>query len=101
MSRLYTIIENQVNNLLQYLMIDEAGRIQYNSIIPTPDSIRPAIVILTMMFFIAIVSTLGIFLWNQGLSPLLPVEPITGSGKQLKNKYLQLFLTLVSINMLF
>jgi hypothetical protein len=104
MSKLYNFIESQVNNMLQSLMTDESGRIQFNSIISTPAAIRPWIATLTTILFVMIMFIFGIFIWNQGLATVFPgvVARIEGNGAngQVNNKYIQLLITLVALNML-
>lgn len=109
MSKLYNFIESQVNNMLQSLMTDESGRIQFNAIISTPASIRPWIAALTTVLFVMVMFIFGIFIWNKGLATVFPgvVAPIEGASMgqmnqygQMNNKYVQLLLTLVALNML-
>lgn len=105
MSRLYNIIEGQVNNLLQLIMTDESGNVDWgfwNQYIK-PTSIRLLINVIASILYLMLLMLLGLYLYNQGLHVLAPsvLQPI-GYGKvyqQDPNPYYQLLVSLFALMM--
>jgi hypothetical protein len=103
MSKIYTMIENQVNTLLEFTMVDDSGNLQFSSLIPNPKWIKPIVQIITAVIYLAIVLFFGLYLWNFGLQPVFPgiiakIDP--ANPAQAANPYTQLILTLLAIMML-
>lgn len=101
MSKIYALIENQVNNILRILLVDDyTGEIKYGSFIPGPKWVAPVVSILTSLLFLFVVLTFGVFLWNKGLHPLFPNVVAVIDGKnpnQANTEWVQLVLTLFAL----
>lgn len=104
MPRLYSLIEDQINNLFRFQMEDENGSVQYNKYIQGPKMLRPVISFVAAMIFLLIILTFGIYLWNHGLSPVMPnifMKIDSMNPSQFSNSYIQLFITLLGLSMVF
>ncbi len=105
MSKIYMLIENQVNNLLRLVMEDDySGQIQYGPWIKSAKWVQPIVTALTTLIFLAIALSFGIYLWNYGIQPVFPgiVAKIDGlNPAQASNTYVQLIITLIAIMMFF
>ncbi len=103
MSKIYNLIENQVNILLRFVMEDDmTGQVNYGAWIKGPKEIQLAVQVITTLVFIFIALFFGLYLWNYGLQPAFPglVARIDGSNPaQATNPYSQLILTLLAIMM--
>lgn len=101
MSKIYSLIETQINNILRVVLVDDyTGEIKYGSMIPGPKWVAPVVSVLTSMVFLLIVLTFGVFLWNKGLHPVFPniVAPIDGNNPiQSSSPGVQLVLTLFAL----
>ena len=104
MSRIYKMIEEQVNNLLRFQLEDDlTGRIQYNQWISGPKVIKPIIQLLTTLLFLAVVLFFGVYLWNNGLQPVFPnviAKLNPADPNQASSPYTQLLLTLMALMMI-
>ena len=104
MSRIYNLIEDQVNILLRFVLEDDmTGQIQYGRWIRGPKWVKPAVQLITTIVFIGIILSFGLFLWNYGLHPVFPgvvarIDP--SNSAQAANPYTQLVLTLLALMML-
>lgn len=103
MSTLYYMLESQVNALLALMMKDENGEVKYNTLIPGPKYVQIAITGLTLILFITFTMAFGLYLWNKGLSPVMPsifarIDP--ANPTQSSNPYIQLFISLTAILLL-
>ena len=99
MSRLYSIIEGQVNNILRIIMEGEQGQVDWDfwSQYITPKYLRVSISLFASIVYLTILSMVGIYLWNQGIATMAPgiVKPFGNKAvSQDKNQYFQLFITL-------
>ena len=106
MSRIYNIIEGQVNNILRMTMEGDEGQVDWNfwGQYIAPKNIRIMVNILASIVYLMLFSMLGIYVWNQGIHVMAPnVVKSFGSKqyKQDKNEYFQLFVTLLAIMMFF
>lgn len=104
MSKIYKLIEEQVNILLRFVLEDDrTGQIQYGQWIKGPKWVKPAVQLLTTLVFLAVVLFFGLYLWNFGLQPAFPglVAKIDSSNPaQAANPYTQLVLTLLAMMMI-
>jgi hypothetical protein len=105
MSKIYVLIETQVNNLLRLMMEDDyTGQIQYGPLIKGPKWVQPIVSLITTLVFLGIALTFGIYLWNYGIQPVFPgiVAKIDGANPaQASSVYLQLVITLIALMMFF
>ncbi len=103
MSKIYLLIQEQVNNLLRFVLEDnETGEIQYSSWVPGPKWVKPIIQLLTILIFLAVVLFFGLYLWNYGLQPAFPgivAKLNPNDPNQASNPYTQLILTLLALIM--
>lgn len=101
MSKIYSLIESQVNNILRIMLVDDyTGEINYGTMIPGPKWVAPVVSILTSVVFLMIVLTFGVFLWNKGLHPVFPnVVAVIDSKNPLQasSEGMQLVLTLFAL----
>ena len=103
MSKIYKLIEEQVNILLRFLLEDEkTGQVHYPAWLPGGKYIKPVVQLLTILVFLAVVLIFGVYLWNYGLQPAFPgivarLDPMNPS--QASNAYTQLVLTLIALMM--
>jgi hypothetical protein len=103
MSKIYKLIEDQVNILLRFVLEDEyTGQIQYGKWISGPKWVKPFIHLITTLVFLFVVLFFGLYLWNFGLHPVFPgvvakIDPM--NPVQSSNPYSQLVLTLVALMM--
>lgn len=103
MSRIYSIIESQVDNIVTMIMTNEAGQIEWsfwNQYISSK-YIRFAITLLASFIYLMLIGMVGLYAYNYGLFPIMPnvLRPI-GKGpipEQSSNPYYQLFLTVFAI----
>lgn len=104
MSKIYNMIESQINNLLRFKLEDDwSGEIKYNKWISGPKAVKPFVQAITTLIFLAVILTFGLYLWNTGLVPVFPgiVAPIDPTNpSQAANPYVQLILTLLALMML-
>lgn len=104
MSKIYKLIEEQVNILLRFVLEDErTGQIQYGQWIKGPKWVKPAVQLITTLIFLAIVLFFGVYLWNFGLQPVFPgvVAKINPADpNQAANPYTQLILSLLAMMMI-
>lgn len=102
MSRLYSGLQDQLQNILFVIMQDENGQVQWGQYITGPVAIRYVISILAVILYAILFFAIGIYLWNQGLSAVAPsvIMPIGDFNvAQADNPYYQLFITLLAIMM--
>jgi len=103
MSKIYTLIENQVNALLRVRMEDDfTGEINYGPWIKGPKWVQPFVTGITIIIFIIIFMIFGLALWNYGIQPVLPgiVAKIDGANPaQAASPYVQLMITLLAFMM--
>ena len=101
MSKIYTLIEGQINNILRILLVDDyTGEIQYGSWIPGPKWVSFVVSLITLFVFLAITLVFGVFLWNKGLHPVFPnvVAAIDHNNPlQASSEWVQLVLTLFAL----
>jgi hypothetical protein len=100
MSKLYNLIEGQVNTLLRFFMETDEGQIRYTDLLSGPKQIKAFIAIISAVVFGMITILFGLYLWNQGLHPVFPnvIAPIgKESYPQSENPFFQLIVTLVSL----
>lgn len=104
MSKIYTLIEDQVSNIVRIILEDEdTGELKFGSFIKGPKWVKPAISIITAFVFLFIALFFGLYLWNYGLAPVFPslvakIDPVSRPD-QAGNPYVQLFLTLIALMM--
>lgn len=104
MSKLYKLIEEQVNILLRFIMEDDRGQIQYGKWIQGPKWVKPFIQFVTTIIFLLIILAFGLYLWNYGLHPVMPglIARIDSNNPlQARNPYAQLVLTLLALMLIF
>jgi hypothetical protein len=103
MSKLYNLIENQVNIVLRILMEDnETGQIQYGAWISGPKWVKPIIALITTIVFLVILLIFGLFLWNNGLHRVMPnVFAEINDNNSYENKYTQIVITLLALMLIF
>lgn len=106
MSRIYSIIEGQINNILRIVMEGDEGQVDWDfwSQYIAPKYIRVLVNLLASIIYLMIFSVLGIYLWNQGLHVMAPsvLKPFGNkSYKQDKNEFFQLFVTLLALMLYF
>jgi len=103
MSKIYKLIEEQVNNILRWRLEDDlTGQIQYNQWISGPKVVKPIIQLIATFIFLFVVLFFGLYLWNYGLHPAFPgvvakIDPLNPA--QAANPYTQLILTLLALMM--
>ena len=96
MSKLYKLIESQIDQMLQVIMRDSQGNIQWGKYgISTPVYVQYVINLLTTLIFTIVLMTLGLYLWNEGLRKGMP------SVFARIDSYYQLFITLFALMMIF
>jgi hypothetical protein len=94
MSKLYTLIEQQVNNFLRLVFEDDSGNVEYGGIIPGAKWVAPVIQFIAILVFLFIILFVGQYLWNKGLVPAFSfVQEIEDSQ--------QMLLTLFALIMFF
>jgi hypothetical protein len=89
---LYQIIEKQISAIFRLTLQDEQGYV----LLPTwlrPSMVGPIISIISLILFLIITLTVGLFLWNEGLVPAFP--GVVGGMKT----YSQFLTSLVAISM--
>lgn len=104
MSKLYNLIEGQVNTFLRFFMETDEGQIRYTDLLSGPKQIRAFITLASAILFGIVTSLFGLYLWNQGLHPVFPslIAPIGGKAfPQSENPFYQLIVTLVAIAFVF
>lgn len=104
MSKIYQLIEEQINNIFRINMEESNGQLRLPGWIPGPQFVRPLIQFVSAIIFIAIVLYFGVRLWNFGIQPVLPgiVAPIQpGQPGQNSTPETQLLLTLLAFLMFF
>lgn len=103
MSKIYSLIEQQINVLLGFIVQDDPmGEVQYLGWVRGPWA-KPIITIITTLIYLLVVLAFGLYLWNYGLVPVFPnvIAAINPSNPaQATNPYSQLILTLLAIMML-
>ena len=74
MSRIYNIIEGQVNNILRMAMEGEEGQVDWDfwSQYIAPKYIRIIVNLLASIIYLMLFSMLGLYLWNQGIHVMAP-----------------------------
>lgn len=74
MSRIYNIIEGQVNNILRITMEGEDGQVEWDfwSQYIDPKYIRVIVSLIASIIYLMLFSMLGIYLWNQGIHVMAP-----------------------------
>lgn len=107
MSRLYSIIENQINIILRMFFSNDQGQIQQDMLEQyiKPKSLRLVINVLAAFVYLVLLLIAGTYLYNQGLHVMAPsvLAPL-GRGKvyqQTNNQYLQLLISLLALMMFF
>lgn len=103
MSKIYKLIEEQVNMILRFVLEDDrTGQIKYGQWIKGPKEVKPFIHFISLIVFLVLTLTFGLTLWNQGLHPAFPgvVAKIDPSNPlQNPNPYVQLVLSLLAVIM--
>ena len=104
MSRIYNLIENQVNSILRLLLEDnQTGQVDY-SWVGGPKWIQPIVTLITSVLFLTVLLSFGLYLWNFGLVPVFPglVAPISSTNTaQAANPFIQLVITFIALMMIF
>lgn len=106
MSKFYNLIESQVNLLARLIMEDDQGNVNWafwNSYVK-PKNMRFVINVIASLLYLALLMSVGVYLWNQGIHVMMPsiIQPL-GFGKsyqQSQNPYFQLLITLFAMMML-
>ena len=105
MSRIFTLIEEQVNNIVRILLEDqETGELMFGSWLPTPSYIQPLVSAVAIVLFLGLILVFGVYLWNKGLHPAFPgiVAKLDASNpNQSGSPYTQLLITLLAIMTIF
>ncbi len=100
MSKLYTLIEDQVSLLLRTIYEDDYGQYHFGSFVSNMKILNAILFIMTMLIFIAIVMMFGLFLWNYGLATVFTfIRPIGNTEVKQVGEYTQLMITLVALMM--
>jgi len=103
MSKIYQLIETQINSLLQFILQDaHTGEIQFNQWIRGPALFRSIVQFISIVVFIILALMFGVYLWNFGIVPVLPglAAPITSADPaQAANPYVQLIVSLIALMM--
>jgi hypothetical protein len=101
MPRLYNLIEDQVSIITRMIMENDYGDVEYGGFIRSPKWVKPIINLVSVLIYLGILFVGGLFLWNRGLSAVIPaISPIGESRpKQLRNRFTQLLLTLIALMM--
>ena len=101
MSRLFALIQTQVDNLFKFNVQSDQGLV-LPAWIPHQMYLRPLINIISAVFFILIVLMFGKFLWNQGLAPVFNViSPIGEFDRRPQySAFMQLIVTLLALMMI-
>ena len=104
MSRIYNMIEDQVNILLRIVLEDDqTGQINYGSWLSGPKWVKPLVTLITTVIFLLVIMSFGLYLWNYGLVPVFPgiVARIDASNpSQASNPFVQLVVTFLALMML-
>ncbi len=97
---LYNLIESLVKNSIFKILTDEEGNLLG---ILEPAIVEPLIKLISFALWIFLVLLIGQFLWNQGISAVMPsvVKPIGKSVKQLESPSLQLIVTALALSSFF
>jgi len=106
MSKFYNLIEGQVNNLLRMVMEDDQGQVDWafwDKYIK-PKNVRFIIGLLASLIYLLLLSTLGIYLWNQGIHVMAPGLVQSFGYQQIQqdpNQYYQLLISMFAFMMFF
>ena len=97
---IYSLIESIVKNSVFKVLTDDDGNLLG---ILEPAIVEPLIKLISFLLWIFIVLAIGQFLWNQGISAVMPsvVKPIGKGAKQLDSPSLQLIVTAVALSSFF
>lgn len=100
MSKLYSLIEDQVNIILRLIFEDDNGEVAGDS---APKYLFLALKLISALFFLLVVLLAGLYLWNYGIAAVFPIVDAIGEPKpaQLDNPYMQLVITLLALMMVF
>lgn len=102
MSRLFTIIQNQIEAVLRVVMEGDDGQVDWSywgQFMP-PKYLRVIIAFIAGLLYLLVMSVVGMYLWNQGLSVMAPsvIRPFGSSVySQSQNPFFQLFITLFAL----
>lgn len=105
MSRIFSLIETQVNLILGTILDQGTlDKIRDGEIQIGPQSIVPVAYFLSMLIFLFVILAFGVYLWNFGLHPVFPgiiakIDP--ANPAQATNPYVQLVITLIAIMTIF
>jgi hypothetical protein len=101
MSKLFSLIQTQVDNLFKFNVQSDQGLV-LPTWIPHQMYLRPVINIISAIFFILVVLMFGKFLWNQGLAPVFSViAPIGEFDRRVQYPaFTQLIVTLLALMMI-
>jgi hypothetical protein len=97
MSRLYSLIENSVVNVLRLIINNQDEQQQASWIIRNANLL---VGIISAFAFVMVVFLAGLFLWNRGLAPVFTfIKPLgmIESVRQFDNPYTQLLVTLIAM----
>lgn len=101
MSKIYALIESQVNNIMKVLLVDDqTGQVNYGGLIPGPKWVGLVVQLVASIIFLSIALFFGLYLWNYGLAPVFPnvIAPISPNNpSQAGSAYVQLTLTLFAL----
>ncbi len=100
MSKIYNLIESQVNTILRLVLEDDrTGQIDYGWL-GGAKYIQPLVMFITSVIFLFIILNFGLYLWNFGLAPVFPglVAPISAANpSQASNPLIQLVITFMAL----
>lgn len=102
MSKLFSLIQSQVDNLFKFNVQTEQGLI-LPAWVPHQMYLRPMINLISAIFFLIIVLMFGKFLWNQGIVSVFNIAlPIGGEMERRAQltAYPQLIVTLMALMMI-
>lgn len=101
MSKIYQLIQDQVDNIVRILSKEDVqGNVYYPAWLGGNKYVKPVIQVLSLLLFILVVLFFGVQLWNYGLQPVLPgvVAKIDPSNLgQDSNPMVQMLLTLLAL----
>jgi len=101
MSKLYQLIQDQVDNIVRVLSKEDVqGNVYYPAWLGGNKYVKPVIQILSLLIFIFVALFFGVYLWNNGLQPVLPgvvakIDP--ANMAQSSSPSVQMLLTLLAL----
>lgn len=104
MSRLYNIFYENISLLMRLILEAPDGTIDYYGMFDGPKTVKLFIGVVSTVLFLVLLLTVGVSVWNQGLSTMFPnvishfgpVKPMP-----LQNSAAQFIMTLFAMYMFF